>query len=101
VVIQQLVLGATEEYDGSAWTAGGNMSTARRFPGWCRYTNSRFMFWWLIQELNLQTPQKNMMDGLDSWWKFKHSKRYFRRLWVTNGRTLGFGGRTTYTSCKY
>jgi hypothetical protein len=30
VVIQQLILMSTEEYDGSAWTAGGNMGTARR-----------------------------------------------------------------------
>jgi hypothetical protein len=26
---------ATEEYDGSAWTGGGNLSTARRYLAGC------------------------------------------------------------------
>jgi hypothetical protein len=31
VVEHQVVTNATEHYDGSAWTAGGNMATARYY----------------------------------------------------------------------
>jgi hypothetical protein len=37
---------ATEEYDGSAWTAGGNLGTARYFSRLWN-TNSSFSFWWI------------------------------------------------------
>jgi hypothetical protein len=38
-------VGDTEEYDGSTWTAGGSLNTARRYLGRCWHTNSRFSFW--------------------------------------------------------
>jgi hypothetical protein len=31
--MEQVHSSATEEYDGSAWTAGGNLATARYQPG--------------------------------------------------------------------
>jgi hypothetical protein len=38
--------GATEEYDGASWTAGGTLNTARRMLSGCRNSNSCFSFWW-------------------------------------------------------
>jgi hypothetical protein len=40
---------ATEEYDGTAWTAGGNMNTARRLFSRSRNSNSRTCFWWIYR----------------------------------------------------
>jgi hypothetical protein len=37
---------ATEEYNGSSWTAGGALGTARRRFSRSRNTNSRFSIWW-------------------------------------------------------
>jgi hypothetical protein len=38
--------GATEEYDGTSWTAGGNLNTARMQLARSRNSNSSFSFWW-------------------------------------------------------
>jgi hypothetical protein len=38
---------ATEEYDGTSWTAGGSMGTARFSLAGCRNTNCWFRFWWI------------------------------------------------------
>jgi hypothetical protein len=39
--------GATEEYDGSTWTASpGSLNTARNQLAGCGTTNSSFSFWW-------------------------------------------------------
>jgi hypothetical protein len=39
---------ATEEYNGTSWTAGGNLGTARYAAiGWLQvYANCSFSFWW-------------------------------------------------------
>jgi hypothetical protein len=42
----QLVTNATEEYDGTAWTGGGNLGTARQELAGCWNSNSRFRIWW-------------------------------------------------------
>jgi hypothetical protein len=44
--IEQLMSTATEEYDGSAWTGGGNMGTTRGSLAGAGITNCRFSFWW-------------------------------------------------------
>jgi hypothetical protein len=52
----------TEEYDGSAWTAGGALGTARKFSRmWI--TNSRFRNLDIMEQQTLQT-HKNTMDQL-------------------------------------
>jgi hypothetical protein len=38
---------ATEEYDGSSWTGGGNLGTARRILAGAGTQTARFSFWWL------------------------------------------------------
>jgi hypothetical protein len=40
------ITNATEEYDGSSWTAGGNLGTARISFSRSRNANSRFGIWW-------------------------------------------------------
>jgi hypothetical protein len=41
----QVDVATTEEYDGTTWTAGGSLNTARQgFRS--RYSNSSFSFWW-------------------------------------------------------
>jgi hypothetical protein len=37
--------GATEEYNGSAWTAGGSFKYSKKWFRWCRNTNCWFSFW--------------------------------------------------------
>jgi hypothetical protein len=34
------ITNTTEEYDGSAWTAGGTMATTKRWSIWSRHTDS-------------------------------------------------------------
>jgi hypothetical protein len=44
-----LLLGATEEYDGSTWTAGGTMNTARRYlAGNTGIQTAALVFWWVF-----------------------------------------------------
>jgi hypothetical protein len=38
---------ATEEYNGTSWTAGGSMNTARGGFSRSRNSNSSISFWWL------------------------------------------------------
>jgi hypothetical protein len=38
--------GATEEYNGSSWTGGGSLNTARSRFSRLWNTNSCFRFWW-------------------------------------------------------
>jgi hypothetical protein len=59
----------TEEYDGSTWTAGGNLGTATGERFWrCRNSNSRFSFWWIYTNAPVATATEEY-DGiiLDSW----------------------------------
>jgi hypothetical protein len=63
VDIQQLICKCTEEYDGSAWTAGGNLGTARYFLAGCRNANSRISFGGETGAVTAM-PQKNMMVQL-------------------------------------
>jgi hypothetical protein len=77
VDIQQNYSASTEEYDGSAWTGGGNLNTARDglagagiqtaglFGGYCNN--------------NLQHRRIRRIS-LDSRWKFKYSKEFFSRM---------------------
>jgi hypothetical protein len=46
----------TEEYDGSAWTAGGSLNTARNISRF-RNSNSRFSIWWRSNNNNHQLVQ--------------------------------------------
>jgi hypothetical protein len=62
VVATPTTTGATEEYDGTSWTAGGSLNTARYYLGGCRNSNSSFSFWWTIHLL--QQQQKNTMEQL-------------------------------------
>jgi hypothetical protein len=62
VVIQQLTQ-STEEYDGSAWTGGGTMSTARRVLAGAGTQTAALGIGGIQQQLTLQT-QKNMMELL-------------------------------------
>jgi hypothetical protein len=69
-----LLTAATEEYDGSTWTAGGNLNTARYNLAGCGTQTAGLAFGG-DQHL-LQEQQKNMMDLLGhlilDW--FKYSK---------------------------
>jgi hypothetical protein len=54
--------GQTEEYDGSAWTAGGNLGSLQEMRSIrIRNTNSCFRLLVVIQQLQLML-QKNTMD---------------------------------------
>jgi hypothetical protein len=55
---------ATEEYDGSSWGPGGNMTTARSYYGRLWNSNSSFRIWWIYIPPTFQIlmPQKNIMD---------------------------------------
>jgi hypothetical protein len=44
VIVPGAPTGATEEYNGSAWTAGGSLATARLGLAGCGTTNSSFSF---------------------------------------------------------
>jgi hypothetical protein len=44
---QDAPTGATEEYNGSTWTAGGSLNTARRQLAGV-VSNCSFSFWWWI-----------------------------------------------------
>jgi hypothetical protein len=48
-----LMSNATEEYDGSAWTAGGNMGTARRNLGGCGIQTAGLGFGGFITDVKL------------------------------------------------
>jgi hypothetical protein len=53
---------ATEEYDGTSWTAGGTgLNTARRAYSRSRYTNSSISFWWCYHPT--QTGATEEYDG--------------------------------------
>jgi hypothetical protein len=54
---------ATEEYDGSSWTAGGNLNTTRGLAG-CGIQTAGFSFWWDTQQLT-GAKQNYMMEQLD------------------------------------
>jgi hypothetical protein len=45
--MQPPITTATEEYDGTTWTAGGNLNTAREEFSRSRNSNCSFSFWWL------------------------------------------------------
>jgi hypothetical protein len=76
--------GATEEYDGSSWTAGGTLNVVRFGLAGCGITNSCFSFWWWYTNW-LQEQQNNMMEQLDIRTSYDNSKT-ISRLWNTNGR---------------
>jgi hypothetical protein len=44
-------LAATEEYDGSSWTAGGSLNTAKKKFRRMWNANSSTCFWWLSRTL--------------------------------------------------
>jgi hypothetical protein len=51
---------ATEEYDGTSWTAGGTLTTARQVLAGSRNTNSSFSFWWtLLRSFTNATEEYN------------------------------------------
>jgi hypothetical protein len=52
----------TEEYDGSTWTAGGALITARYGPSISRYPKCRVSIWRVTTPVNL--VQKNIMVHL-------------------------------------
>jgi hypothetical protein len=62
VLLQQLLLQRTEEYDGTAWTAGGNLGTARSLFSRLWNTNSRTLaFGGGNTTVPVLQTQKNMM----------------------------------------
>jgi hypothetical protein len=63
---------ATEEYNGSGWSNGGNMGTARRFLGICRYSNRRTWSWWLYNNI-FKCNRRIRWLSLGFRWKFRNS----------------------------
>jgi hypothetical protein len=43
---------ATEEYDGTSWTTGGNLNIKTRFFRRSRYSNSSNCIWWFNNSYN-------------------------------------------------
>jgi hypothetical protein len=44
---------ATESYNGSAWTAGGNLGTSKKIYNRSWFTNSNFSIWWIYMVLQV------------------------------------------------
>jgi hypothetical protein len=61
--VQEILQRHTEEYDGTSWTAGGNLNTARRTLAGCGIQTSALGFGGLITTAKQQL-QKNMMEQL-------------------------------------
>jgi hypothetical protein len=55
---------ATEEYDGTSWTAGGNLNTARRSLAGAGTQTAGLGLVDMIQDLVITGAQKNMMELL-------------------------------------
>jgi hypothetical protein len=61
VVLQQVLL-QTEEYNGSTWTAGGNLGTARSSFGWMQELKQQDLLLVVTMEQVIQQLQKNTME---------------------------------------
>jgi hypothetical protein len=83
VYFQVLITNATEEYDGSSWTAGGNLGTARRRIFRSRNSNSWFRSWWKYKVTQEQTEE---YDG--STWTAGTTMNTAKRSWFSRMRAL-------------
>jgi hypothetical protein len=81
----QAVTGATEEYDGSTWTSGNPLNTARNGLAGAGTQTAALAFGGEVSPAKLQEQQKNMMDQLGQQSrKFKYCKICFSRCWYSN-----------------
>jgi hypothetical protein len=74
--------GATEEYDGSTWTASaGSLNTVRHYLGAAGTQTAALAFGGVLQVHLLQEQQKNITEQLGHliYW-FKYSKKIISRL---------------------
>jgi hypothetical protein len=86
------VTNATEEYDGSTWTPGGNLNTARIFSRQLWITNSRFSFG---GKHSINCNNKAYNGSTWTWRNFKYSKTFILAGAGIQTAGLGFGGKTT------
>ena len=60
----------TEEYDGSSWSSGGDLSQQEGVFAAGGIQTAAGLFWRKIYILTSYIQQKNMMELLDKWWNY-------------------------------
>jgi hypothetical protein len=80
------VTGATEEYDGTSWTSGGTLDTARYGAGGSGTQTAGLAFGGdNIQDPRYGTQVKNIMEQVGHQWRsFTYCKTILCRFWNSN-----------------